>query len=156
MPDFVESPISGLILPRHIAKERQHQAQMSKPIVFWYNRKRDFILLPPGPITKAPTGYEAIECRHANEVELWSKRLRAQEKRLREMTDEERFRFEDGVRFDMLQEMRKNLAECTDPRNKRFMQAAIEHFEKQRERARPEHTKVESYMAVEAEEGLAP
>lgn len=147
MDDLVKST-SGLWLPR------QH-AQMTKPIVFWFNKKRDFIMNPPGPDCLPPTGYERIECRHAHEVDTWSNRLRAQEKRIHEMTVEERYVFEDAIRFDMIEEMKKQLAEAPNPQSKMFLTAAIEHFTQRREAARPAHQAIESHMGCESEEGVA-
>jgi len=141
---------SGLILPASC-----RQAQMSKPIVFWHNKKRDHIMNAPGPDIVPPTGYQKIECVHAHDVEKWSNRLRAQEKRIRDMDDEERYQYEDAIRFDMIAELKKNLAASTDLQNRLFMQAAIEYAEKQREKARPVHIKRETYQACEAEEGVA-
>jgi len=142
---------SGLILPASCRR----QVQMSKPVCFWRNKKRDHLMNAPGPDVVPPTGYEKIECRHAHEVEKWSNALRAQETRIRQMDDQERFEYEDALRADMLAEMRKNLAESTDLVNRVFMAKAIEHFEQQREKARPIHIKRETYQACEAEEGVA-
>lgn len=128
---------------------------MTKPIVFWFNKKRDFIMNPPGPDCLPPTGYERIECRHAHEVDTWSNRLRAQEKRIHEMTVEERYVFEDAIRFDMIEEMKKQLAEAPNPQSKMFLTAAIEHFTQRREAARPAHQAIESHMGCESEEGVA-
>ena len=141
---------SGLWLPPSLK-----QTQMSKPIVFWFNKSRDHIMNAPGPLIQPPTGYQRIECVHAHEVDRWSSRLRAQEKRIREMTDEERYKYEDALRYDMIQEMKKNLASSDDLPNRMFMQAAIDYAEKQREKARPVHIIRETYQACEAEEGVA-
>ncbi len=140
-----------ILVPKSCVK----QAQMSKPIIFWLNRKRDHLMNAPGPLVKPPTGYERIECVHAHEVDKWSNRLRAQEKRLRDMSDEERYAYEDAIRYDNIQELKKNLAESNDLQNRLFIQAAIQHAEQQREKARPVHIKRETFMACEAEEGVA-
>ena len=140
-----------ILVPRSCVK----QAQMSKPIVFWHNKKRDHIINAPAPNAPPPTGYQRIECVHAHEVEKWSNRLRAQEKRIREMSDEERYAFEDAIRYDMIQEMKKNLAASTDLQNRLFLDAAIKDAEIRRERARPVHIVRETFQACEAEEGVA-
>lgn len=137
--------MSRLILPHHYA-------QMSKPIVFWFSKKLDFIMLPASPIAPPPTDYQRIECRHAHEVDLWSKKLRSQEQRIREMTDEERYNFEEPIRAHGIQELRKALVNATDPINRIFLARSIEQLEKKRELRRKEY--VETYMAVEAQEGL--
>lgn len=144
-------PGSGLILPASC-----RSVQMAKPIVFWFNKDLDFIMCAGHPTANAPSGYQRVECIHAHEVELWSNRLRAQEKRIREMDDDENYRYEDKIRVDMINTMKKNLSASTDFNNRMFMQAAIDHAEAQREKARPKHIHRETFMAVEAEEGLAP
>jgi hypothetical protein len=139
-----------ILVPRSLK-----QAQMSKPIVFWHNKNRDHIMNAPGPDITPPSGYQRIECRHAHEVDTWSSRLRAQEKRIRDMSDEERYQYEDRLRHDMIEELRRNLAASNDETNRLFMQAAITHAEQQRERIRPVHIQRETYQACEAEEGVA-
>jgi hypothetical protein len=131
------------------------QAQMSKPVVFWHNKKRDHIMNAPGPDIKPPFGYQKIECVHAHEVDKWSSRLRAQEKRIREMSDEEFYLYEDAIRAEQIAELKKNLENSPDLVNRLFMKAAIEHAEKQREKARPVYIQRETYQACEAEEGVA-
>jgi len=128
---------------------------MSKPIVFWWNKKRDHIMNAPGPYVAPPTGYERIECRHAHEVDTWSNRLRAQEKRIREMTDEEHYVYEDAIRFDMIEQLKKDLSNCHDEKNRLFITAAIQYATESREKARPAHIKYETTQACEAEEGIA-
>jgi hypothetical protein len=141
--------LSNLYVPKSY-----RQAQMSKPVVFWFNRKLQFIMCPPSPIAPPPNGYERIECRHAHEVELWSNRLRQQEKRIREMTEAERYAFEEPIRADMLQELRALLAKATDPVNREFLAASIRMIEQKREQRRKEV--IETYMSCEAKEGVAP
>lgn len=131
----------------------QRYVQMAKPVVFWFSKKLDHILLPPSPIAPAPNGYQRIECIHAHEVELWSNRLRAQEKRIREMTDEERYRFEEPIRAHMIQELRSLLQKATDAANRAFLLRSIELIEKKREQRRQEF--VETFMHCEAKEGVA-
>jgi hypothetical protein len=139
---------SNLILPR-----RTRQAQMSTPIVFWYQRKTQFIMCPPSPIAPAPSGFEKIECRHALEVEKWSQRLRAQEKRMHEMTETERFEYEGKIQSGIIEEMEACLARSTDPVNKQFMAFFIAKAKEKREQRRMEV--VETFMHCEANEGVA-
>ena len=133
--------MSRLILPRQ-------NVQMSQPVVFWFSKKLDHIMLPPSPLAPAPTGYQRIECRHAHEVDKWSARLRAQEKRLREMNDEERYNFEEPIRAHGIAELRKLLANSTDQANREFLAQGISNLERKREARRKEH--VETFMHIEA------
>lgn len=128
---------------------------MGTPIVFWFNKKLDYILNAPHHSVTPPTGYQKIECRHAHEVEKWSAKLCAQDKRIAEMTDEERYIFEDGIRADALKEARKNLQTMTDPFNREMAALIIHRMEASRTKfAKP--TVVESHMACESSEGVAP
>lgn len=143
---------SGLILPASCRRP----VQMSKAIVFWQNKKLDHIMCAGHPTANPPSGYVRIECVHAHEVETWSARLRAQEERVRQMSDQEHFEWEDRIRAEQIKELKKNYREATDLNNRIFLSKAIEHFEQQRDKARPHHIKRETFMAVEAEEGIAP
>jgi len=150
--------MSGLFIPKHLRKERVAQQggqrQMSTPIAFWYSKKLDHIMNPPSWIPDPPSGYIKIECRHAHEVELWSGRLRAQEKRIAEMTDEERYLYEDAVRGNAIAEARANVAKMTDPFNKQIAALIVDRMEASREKfAKP--SVVEGVMACEKEEGVA-
>jgi hypothetical protein len=140
--------MGNLLLPRR-------NVQMATPIVFWVMRVPHFFIMnPPSHLAPPPQGFEKIECRHAHEVELWSNRLRQQEKRIREMTDEERYNFEEPIRAHGLQVLRELLAKATDSVNREFLAASIATLEKKRELRRKEV--VETYMHIEAHEGLAP
>src|SRR6185437_15775678 len=139
--------MSRLILPRK-------NVQMANPIVFWVMRVPDFFIMnPPSPLIPAPQGFEKIECRHAHEVELWSNRLRQQEKRIREMTDEERYNFEEPIRSYGLRVLREMLAKATDEKNRIFLATSIAALERKRELRRKEV--VETFMHCESTEGVA-
>lgn len=128
---------------------------MSKAIVFWYCKDTDHIMVGHPTARPAP-GYQKIECVHAHEVEKWSKRLTDQQTRMKEFTDEEWYVYEDKIMAQQRAELVKNYENSFDIRNRLFIKAAIDHLDKRREEKRPKHIKRESYMAVEAEEGLAP
>jgi hypothetical protein len=138
---------SGLILPRQYA-------QMAEPVVFWHCPKLDHIILPASPIAPPPSGYQRIECRHAYEVDLWSGRLRAQEKRFFEMTDLERFEYEGKIQSHIIEEMELCLKTSVDSKNKQFMQWFIQRAKEQRASRRPPKPP-EQHMACEAEDGVA-
>lgn len=108
---------------------------------------------PPHHSCHAPEGYERIECRHAHEVDKWSARLRAQEKRIREMNDEERYNYEEPIRAHGIAVLREALSKATDPVNRVFLSSSIQALERKREQRRKEH--VETMMHCEAKEGVA-
>ena len=151
MSAFVESS-SGLIVPK--AYQRRN-VQMAKAIVYWHCKETDHIMV--GHPTACPAaGYQKIECIHAHEVEKWSKRLTAQQERVKQFDDEEWYQYEDRIMLQQRAELVRNLEASHDIRNRLFIKAAIEHLDKRREEKRPKHIQREAYMAVEAEEGLAP
>lgn len=138
--------MSKLILPRQYV-------QMAKPIVYWYNRKADFIMCPPSPIAPPPVGFERIECRHAHESDKWSKRLNAQAKRIHEMSEQERFDYEGKIQEGIIAEMERCMRSSNDPKNKQFMAFFLEKAKEKREKRRMEV--IETYMHCEAHEGVA-
>ncbi|SRR6266481_2200966 len=138
---------SGLLLPRQYA-------QMEKPVVFWFCPKLDHIMLPASTVAPPPSGYQKIECRHAYEVEIWSRRLRSQEQRFFEMTDLERFEYEGKIQSHIIEEMEVCLHAATDSRNKQFMQWFIDRAKAQRASRRPPKAP-ENHMACESSEGVA-
>jgi len=139
--------MSNLILPRQYA-------QMSQAVVFWFSPKLEHILLPASPIAPPPTGYQRIECRHAHEVDIWSNKLRAQEKRFFEMTDLERFEYEGKIQTFIIEEMETCLRNSTDSTNKQFMAWFLDQAKRKRASRRPPAAP-ENHMACEAEDGVA-
>ena len=138
---------TNLILPSRYVRRN---SQMAQAVVFWYNRSADFIMCPPSPIAPAPAGFEKIECRHAHEVDSWSARLRLQEKRVREMTEFERFEYEGKVQAQIIEEMKACYLRSNDPVNKEFMAIAIRNAEAKREQRKMEV--METYMHIEGYE----
>jgi hypothetical protein len=88
-----------LIVPKHLAKKAYKHK-----VVFWYQPKTQFLMCPPSPVAPPPTGFQRIECDNAAEVDMWSRRLRRQEQRLREMSDVERFEYESRVESDIIED----------------------------------------------------
>lgn len=137
-----------IILPR------QHQAQMSKPVAFWYNKQYDFIWNPPSAlIDNPPEGFQRILCYHAHEVEFWSKKLRAQEILKHQMEEEKRKIVEDAIEKASIDELRDGLRNSTDSVNKQFMARALEKAQKRRDERKP--WTIEPAMACEKKEGVA-
>ncbi len=138
---------SGLLLPRKYA-------QMEKPIVFWFSSKLDHIMLPASPVAPPPSGYQRIECRHAHEVSMWSRRLHRQEVRIYEMSDLERYEYEGKIQSHIIEEMELCLARSNDSVNKQFMEWFILKAKEKRASRRPP-APPENHMACEAEDGVA-
>ena len=128
---------------------------MGRPIVFWYSSKLDHILNPPHHTIEPPTGYVKIECRHAHEVDTWSKRLRAQEKRIAGMTDHERYLYEDKIRAHAIEQIKKDIQNKPDDFNRKLAVELLRRMEASRAKAAVP-VLVEGVMACEKEEGIAP
>lgn len=140
---------SGLYLPRGT-----RNAQMARAIVYWHSPKLKHIILPADAVGPAPSGYQKIECKTSADVDLWSAKLRSQEKRLNEMNEQERYEFEEPIRAHMIQELEDNLKKAADPRNRMFLALSIERIKAKRQQAKQKY--FESYMACEAQENVAP
>jgi hypothetical protein len=138
--------MNTLIVPKRYAHKPK--------IVFWHQPKTGFIMCPPSPIAPPPYGFQKIECQNAAEVDMWSRRLRRQEKRMHEMTEVERFELEGRIQSDIIDEMKSNLAKCTDEKNRQFLLYFIRQAEEKREKRRMEV--IETFMHCEASEGVAP
>lgn len=111
------------------APKRSHNAQMHVKIVFWHNPEKDHILQGAPENFDPPAGYLKIVCNHAAEAELWSKRLREQDKRFAEMEDMDREGFEGPMRQHLRQETIKlmnNPPLGIDERHKRVRYKLLE------------------------------
>ena len=139
--------MSGLLLPRKYA-------QMSEPVIFWFCPKLDFIMLPASTIAPPPSGYQRVECRHAYEVDIWSRRLRRQEQRFFEMSELERYEYEGKIQSHIIEEMEACLKTSVDAKNKKFMVWFIEQAKQKRASRRPPAAP-ENHMACESTEGVA-
>lgn len=139
--------MSNLILPRKYA-------QMAEPVVFWFAKDLDHIMVPASTVAPAPSGYQRIECRHAHEVDFWSNRLRAQEKRIFEMTDLERYGYEGKIETHIIEEMEKSLANSSDSLNKQFMKWFIDRAKAKRAARRPPAAP-QAHMECESTDGVA-
>lgn len=140
--------MSELIIPRYLAKRKPQK------IVFWFNKKADFIMCPPSPLAPPPAGFQKVECQNASEVQKWSSRLRTQEKRVYEMTELERYELEGKIQSDIIAEMEECYRNSTDPVNREFMAYHIRLAKAHRAQRRPQAR--ETFMHCEAEEGVAP
>ncbi len=126
-------------------------------IVFWFSKKLDHIRVGapewmPIPKNLVMLGYDKIVCRSAHEVGIWSQKLRDQERRLREQTDEQREAFEGPILQKMRQDLHYQMANARNQINRDFVRQALVKLDEYEEKRRKENT--ESYQHVEAfEEG---
>lgn len=127
---------SGLWLPRHLRPAR-------KPIrvVFYHSKKLDRIEVGfpeqfPVPPVMVAMGFEKVICTTAREVEKWSAKKRAQEKRDAEMTDEEREKFEGPIRDAIRKDLLHRMLTARNEVNREFCRYALAQLDLQEARAR--------------------
>jgi len=138
---------SGLWLPRRYLKPTA--------IVFWYSEKLNRIRVGapeayPVPEHLQYEGYNKIVCRNAHEVEVWSQKLRDQERRDKEIEDAKREAIEGPIRDAIRSELVYKRDHARNAINRDAMQRAIENHDEAEDRRRKE-TSI-SYMHVEAAE----
>jgi hypothetical protein len=126
-------------------------------IVFWFSRKLDHIRVGapewyPIPKNLVLLGYEKIVCRTAHDVEKWSQKMRDQDKRERERSDEQRDAFEGPILAKMRSDLHHQMANARNAVNREFCRQALVKLDEYQDRRLKE--KIESYMHVEfAEDG---
>lgn len=136
--------MTTLWIPRHWKQER-------KPVrtVFYHNPKLDRIMVGFPEQFPAPPGFEKVICTTAHEVDTWSQRMREQDRRDQEMTDEQREAIEGPVRDYVRKELVYLRDHARNALNRDFCQWALNRLEEQESRKR---MKRESYMHCEAAE----
>lgn len=126
----------------------RHLKPANKPVnvVFYYSRKLNKILIGFPEEYPAPNGFEKIVCRSAHEVEIWSQRLREQERREEEMTDEAREAIEGPLRQYARQELQRLMANARNSLNREFCRQALLRID---EMERKNKMKRETFMHAE-------
>jgi hypothetical protein len=91
---------------------REPYAQLEKKIYFWWNPRTQHIYqgAPPEFDSMRPFGYETITCNTAHEAELWSERLRQQDKVWDEANRQERDLIEGRIAADIRREINDKLS----------------------------------------------
>lgn len=129
-----------LWLPRQYRKNRKPVS-----VVFYVNRKLNGRILVGAPADyPAPADCEKIVCTTAAEVDLWDKKLRAQEKAEAEMTAEEREKIEGPIRDYVRKEMIFRLMTSRNEVNRQFCRAALNRLDE--EEAKKKKEREERYM----------
>ena len=137
----------GLWIP-----EKLKPAKKVVNIVFWYSRKLDHIRVGapewfPIPENLVMLGYQQIVCRTAFDVDKWSQKLRDQERRERERSDEQRDAFEGPILKKMRDDLHHQMANARNSINRDFCRKALEQLDQYQDRRLKE--KIESIMHVE-------
>ena len=125
-------------------------AQKKVAIVFYYQPSTGNIT--PGapdnfPLPKVleDEGYQKIVCHTAQEVDLWDKKCREQEKREQEKTDEEREAIEGPIRRMARQELINKMLNSRNAVNREFCRQALLKLDEMEERLK---IKRESFQHV--------
>lgn len=134
------------VTPQRAPAPAPQNAQLSTKIVFWYNPRTDHILQGAPERFEPIYGYQKIICHHAHEAETWSARLCAQDKRIAEMNDYERERFEGPMRADIRRELRDRLHNARNGINRMLLEKALEELDKAETKGK---TVRESFLHVE-------
>jgi hypothetical protein len=143
-------PGSNLWIPRHLKPARKFVN-----VVFYHNVKNGHISIGapesfPLPQILVNAGYQKVVCRTAAEVDRWSEKMRDQDRRQEEQTDEQREAFEAPLRALIRDELVHNMLHARNDVNRTFCQQAIARIDAE-EDARKKIKRV-SYMHAEAHE----
>ncbi len=131
--------------------DRLKPAHKPVSIVFWHSRRLNRIQvgLPeqyPIPPVLVRLGFDKIVCRTAHQVEIWSQKMRDQERRDEEMTDEQREAFEGPLRAELRKELVSKMMNSRNAINRDFCKAALARMDEDEARRK---VKRESMMHVE-------
>jgi hypothetical protein len=106
---------SGIVLP----DSYRRNAQLATKVVFWYDAQHDHILQGGPEHVKPFRPYTQVVCTTAAEAECWSEKLRQQDARMTEASNEQR----DAIEGRIAKAMR---AELVERMNSAPTQAAFE------------------------------
>jgi hypothetical protein len=127
--------------------QRYRQNKRPVKVVFYHNPTLDQVLVGFPEQFPAPAGFEKIICTTASEVERWSQKMRDQDRREQEMTDEQREAIEGPIRDYARKELIHLRDHARNALNRDFCQEALNRLEEQEYHAR---MKRESFMHQEA------
>ncbi len=129
-----------LWLPSHIKPAVKRTA-----VVFYHNPTTDHTLVGfPEQFPCPHRGYQKIVCQNAVEVDKWDKKLRAQEKRIEEMTDEQREAVEGPMRRQARAELYTKMVNARNDFNREFCRQAIAQIDAYEDELKKKKT--EAYM----------
>ncbi len=134
--------MTELWLPKHLRPARKPIA-----VVFYYSKTLDRIMVGFPENYPAPKGFEKIVCRTAHDVEIWSEKMRQQDKRDEEMTEEQRELVEGPIREYARKQLLHLMANARNSINKEFCRVALAKMDADAEKRK---MKRESYQHIEA------
>lgn len=141
---------TGLLIPEHLKGGQKRVA-----VVFYHSKKLNHITIGapenyPVPQIMVNLGYDKVVCRNAHDVELWSAKMRDQERREAEKTDEEREAFEGPLRDMLRKDLVSRMMNAKDAVNREFCRQSIAQIDAKAEEAKK--MKRVSFMHAEAAE----
>jgi hypothetical protein len=135
---------SNLWIPKHLKKGRKFVS-----VCFYRHLKSGRLLVGFPENFPAPNGFEKIVCRSAAEVDAMSARLRDQERRDEQMSEEQREVFEGPLREMIRKELVTRMMNARNDINREFCRFAIQKID---EETRRRKMKTETFMHCEAAE----
>ncbi len=135
-----------LWLPQHL-----RPAVKRTRVVFYFNPTTNHILVGfPEQFPCPHVGYQKIVCQNAADVDRWDKKLREQERRIEEMTDEQREAVEGPMRRAARAELYQKMVNSRNAVNREFCRQAIAKIDEYEDELKKK--KVESVMHIVAHE----
>jgi hypothetical protein len=132
----------NLWLPQHL-----RPAVKRTRVVFYHNPTTDHVLVGfPEQFPCPHAGYQKIVCQNAAEVDRWDKKLREQERRTEEMSDEQREAIEAPVRRAARADLYTKMINARNEINRAFCRHAIEQIDAYEESLKKK--KVESFQHI--------
>lgn len=133
---------TNLWLPKHLRPAVKRIA-----VVFYVHSHSKLISVGAPENFPAPKGFLKVVCRTAAEVDAMSQKLRDQERRIDEMTDEQREAFEGPIRDWARAQLVTSMMNARNSINREFCRVALERLDAEVERRR---MKKISFMHAEA------
>ncbi len=110
-------------------------------VVFYWNKDTDHTLVGfPEQFPCPHKGYQKIVCQNAADVDRWDAKLRAQEKRIEEMTDEQREAIEGPMRRQARAELYTLMANARNEFNREFCRQGIAKIDEYEEELKKKKT----------------
>lgn len=99
-------------------------------VVFYWNQTADHVMVGfPEEFPCPLPGYVKVVCENAAMVDKWDKKMRDQERRIEEMTDEQRAAFEQPIRDYARKQLQHQMATARNAINRDFCKRALEQMD---------------------------
>ncbi len=110
--------------------KRLRPARKLTKVVFYFNWTTQHIMVGfPEEFPCPLPGYTKIVCQNAAEVDKWDKKMRDQERRIEEMTDEQRAQFEQPIRDYARKQLIHQMLTARNDLNREFCRQALKNMD---------------------------